>query len=161
MPVQLTDAEITELLSDPKPLPADYQKRIQTKTKGAHKEAELEITSEQGNEFRLVLRQSTLNSLDFSIILIYCFPNSNQVFRLRRYNGKSHEHTNKLEGDRFYDFHIHYATERYQTSGLREDAFAQVTSRYADLQTALNCAIQDCGFIAPASPQPGLFDEEE
>jgi hypothetical protein len=68
MPVQLTDAEITELLSDPKPLPTDYQKRIQTKTKGAHKEAELEITSEQGNEFRLVLRQSTLNSLDFSIM---------------------------------------------------------------------------------------------
>ncbi|MGH9838325.1 MAG: DUF6978 family protein [Blastocatellia bacterium] len=161
MPVQLTDAEIEQLLNDPKPLPADYQKRIQTKTKGAHKEAELEITSTQGNEFRLVLRQSTLNSLDFSIILIYCFPNSNQLFRLRRYNGKSHEHTNKLEGDRFYDFHIHYATERYQASGLREDAFAQVTSRYADPQTALGCAIQDCGFVTPANPQPSLFDEEE
>jgi hypothetical protein len=29
---------------------------------------------------------------------------------LRRCNGKSHEHTNIIESDKFYDFHIHTAT---------------------------------------------------
>jgi hypothetical protein len=68
------------------------------------------------------------------------------VFRLRRYNGKSHEHTNKIEGNKFYDFHIHYATERYQNTGFTEDAFAMITNRYNSFHGALNCMVQDCGF---------------
>jgi len=55
--------------------------------------------------------------LDFSIILAYCPEASNQLFRLRRYNGKSHEHTNTIEADKFYNYHIHTATERYQELG--------------------------------------------
>ena len=70
--------------------------------------------------------------MDFSLILGFFPKNSLQVFRLRRFNGKSHEHTNKLEKETFYDFHIHMASERYQSSGLREDAFALATDRYAD-----------------------------
>ena len=88
---------------------------------------------------------------------MYCWPNSNQELRLRRYNGKSHQHTNPLEDQRFYDFHIHTATERYQASGNREDTYAEASSRYADLDQALGCLIDDCGFVLPPGHQPDMF----
>jgi len=59
----------------------------------------------------------------------------------------------------FYDFHIHQATERYQDIGSREDAFAEPTDRYADLQSALRCLLTECGFEPPEVPDPPLFKE--
>lgn len=152
----LTDQEIAQLLLESKPLPENFQERIRLKSKRGHKEAELDITGIEGSSFRLILRQSTLNPLDFSAILAYQVPQSNALLRLRRYNGKSHEHTNKLENDRFYGFHIHKATRRYQESGLREDAFAELTERYADFDGALQCLWQDAAFVLPKGFQPGL-----
>ena len=83
------------------------------------------------------------------------------MFRLRRYNGKSHEHSNTIESQTLYDFHIHHATERYQLSGLREDTFAEPTNRYGDLHGAIGCMIEDCGLDVPKDPQLSLFGEEE
>ena len=68
-------------------------------------------------EFRIILRRNHINPLDFSVILAVRVPNSNQLFRLRRYNGNSHEHTNKIENEKLHDFHIHLATKRYQERG--------------------------------------------
>ena len=113
-----------------------------------------------GNEFRLVLRQSSLNPLDFSLILAVCPKDTNQVFRLRRYNGKSHEHTNHIEANTFYDFHIHTATERYQELGTREDAYAEPTNRFSDFHSALRCVLADCRFEVPEDPQRTLFEED-
>ncbi len=110
-----------------------------------------------GHNIAIILRQSDFNTLDFSIILAVSPSDSNQLFRLRRYNGKHGEHTNKIEGDTFYDFHIHQATERYQESGMNEDAFAEVTDRYADFHTALRCMLEDCGFETPEDAQQNLF----
>ena len=124
MPARYLDEDIAGLIQERKPLPADYRSRIQLKAKRGHKERQLEIRGASGNEFRIILRQSNSNSLDFSIILAVYPPQSNQPFRLRRYNGKSHQHTNIIENDMFYDFHIHKATERYQELGMREDSFA-------------------------------------
>jgi hypothetical protein len=70
-----------------------------------------------------------------------------QQFRLRRHNGKSHEHTNPIEKNTFYGFHIHTATERYQQSGYREDTYAEETNRYADYHGAIECMLRDCGFM--------------
>lgn len=106
----------------------------------------MDIQGAHGSKFRLILRQSVFNPLDFSVILAYCTPTTNRIFRLRRYNGRSHEHTNRIEGDRFYDFHIHMATERYQELGMSEDAYAEPTERFADLPSALQCLLEDCGF---------------
>jgi len=107
MPVQLTDAEIAELIVERKRLPEDYRSRIQVKPKRGHKERELDLIGESGSEFRIVIRQSSFNALDFSVILGYLPPSSTQLFRLRRYNGKSHEHSNLLEGHGpFYDFQV-------------------------------------------------------
>ena len=160
MAVNITDAEIAALIAEAKPLPNDYQKKTQTNPKRGHRERELDIQGANGNSFRLILRQSLFNPLDFSVILAWLPPQIGTPFRLRRYNGKSHEHTNTLESHKFYDFHVHRATERYQKSGLREDAFADPTDRYQYFGGALLCMIEECGFQLPGNPQSGLFETE-
>lgn len=150
MATLLTDSEIGALISEAKALPNNYRERVVLKPKRGHKERELPLTGSLGSEFRLILRQSSFNSLDFSVILAFVSPTTTQQFRLRRYNGKSHQHSNPLDGTPpFYDFHIHVATQRYQEAGFREDAFAEVTNRYADFNGALSCLFADCGFILP------------
>lgn len=104
MAVIFSDQEIAGLIQEPKPLPSDYQVKIQN-------------------------------------------------------NGKSHEHTNLIEGEIFYDFHIHQATQRYQEIGAREDTFAEPSNRFADFQQALKCLFNDCGFQMPYDPQGKLFEE--
>lgn len=158
MPVNLTDAEIAALVAEVKQLPDGYQQRVRTRPKRGHRERELDLVGVSGNKFRLILRQSSFNPLDFSVILAWMPAQSTALFRLRRYNGKSHEHSNSLESQTFYDFHVHQATERYQQSGLREDAYAEPTSRYQDFPGALHCLFHECGFQFPVGEQTGFFD---
>lgn len=157
MPVTLSDIQIAALIAEPKPLPVDYQVKVQTRPRRGHRERELSVKGSNGNDFQLILRESSFNPLDFSVILAYLLPQSNVLFRLRRCNGKSHEHTNKIEGGKFYDFHVHYATERYQESGFREDAFAEVTSRYQDFSGAVRCMLDECAFQLPSGDQMPLI----
>ncbi len=159
MPAKYSDSEIGRMIEERKPLPANYSSRIQLRDKRGHKERELNVAGMDGTQYRLIVRQSDFNTLDFSIILAVAPPGSNQLFRLSRHNGKSHEHTNQIEGDTFYDFHTHHATERCQESGSREDAFAEVTDRYADFHAALRCMLNDCGFETPEDAQQTLFEE--
>ena len=139
MAVTFTDQEIESLLQESKTLPADWRRRTRMVPKRGHREQHLDLAGDGGSEFRVILRQSTINIQDFSIILAVLVPQSTQVFRLRRYNGRSHEHTNHIEGESFYDFHVHLATERYQEIGAREDAYAEPTNRYGSIQDALCC----------------------
>jgi hypothetical protein len=154
-----SDQDISRMFQERKPLPADYRTRIQTRPKWGHKERELDIKGADEGDYRLILRQSISNPLDFSIILAYRPPKSNQLFRLQRCNGKSHEHTNPIEGETFYDFHIHQATERYQEIGANEDTYAKPTNRFADFQQAITCMLKDCGFEMPLDAQGSLFEE--
>jgi hypothetical protein len=155
----LSDQDIERLVKEKKSLPADYQGKIKVRPKRGHKERELDIKGEDGNDFRLILRQSLFNPLDFSVILVYRPAQSNILFRLRRYNGKSHEHTNPIEGGTFYDYHIHQATERYQQMGAREDTYAEPTNRFSEFHQAISCIIDDCGFEIPSGTQRSLFGE--
>jgi len=159
MAATFSDQDISRLIQERKPLPDDYRTKIQTRPKLGHKERELDIKGVDGGDYCLILRQSIFNPLDFSIILAYRPPKSNQLFRLQRYNGKSHEHTNPTEGETFYDFHIHQATEKYQEIGAREDTFAKPTDRFADFQQAITCMLIDCGFGKPLDSQGHLFEE--
>jgi hypothetical protein len=154
-----SEQDILGFLQEKKPLPPDYRARIQIRPKLGHKEREMDIEGVNGGEFRLILRQNAFNPIDFSVILAYRPPKSNLLFRLRRYNGKSHEHTNPLEGNTFYDFHIHEATERYQELGAREDTYATPSDRFADFQQAVSCMLKDCGFELPQGSQGRLFEE--
>lgn len=158
MPMTLSDVEIEGLLAEAKPLPDDYRSRAQTRAKRGHRERELDVAGVNGNKFRIILRQALSNPIDFSVILAWLPPQSTTPFRLCRYNGRSHEHTNAIEGQTFYAFHMHRATERYQRSGFREDTFAEPTTRYQDFSGALRCMIEECGFQLPASQQPDLFE---
>jgi len=160
MAVTYTDREIESLVLEHKPLPADWRCRTQMVSKRGHGERHLDVTSVGGSEFRVILRQSTVNVLDFTVILAVRDPESNEVFRLRRYNGKSHEHTNHIEGESFYDFHVHLATERYQEMGAREDAYAEPTDRYGTFRDALRCLLADANFDVPPEPEGDFFEED-
>ena len=98
------------------------------------------------------------NALDFSIILAVIPQGSNQPFNVRRYNGKSHEHTNHIEQNTFYDFHIHMATERYQDRNEEKvEAYAEPDERYSDFHGALRCILEDCNFQIPEGDQLTLL----
>ena len=160
MALTYSDLEIASLVQERKPLPADWRNRIHLRPKRGHDEGQLDLSGDAKSEFRLILRRSSINPLDFSIILAVRAPRSNVLFRLRRYNGRSHEHTNHIEDVTFYDFHIHCATERYQEIGAREDAYADQTDRYGGFDGALGCLIDDANFEVPAESQIDFFEEE-
>lgn len=158
MPITFSDQEIQSLISEPKPVSGDWDRLTTLRSKRGHEERQLELTGEHGNRFYLILRKNILNHLDFSVIMATPTPSSNKLFRLRRYNGKSHKHTNKIERETFYDFHIHYATERYQKLKYgREDSYAKPTNRYSDYQGAISCLIDDCNFKLHDTDQATLF----
>ncbi|MBT9159680.1 MAG: hypothetical protein AAGB97_03350 [Dehalococcoidia bacterium] len=155
--IVLNDVEISNLVQERKEFPSNYQSLFQTKSKKGHKEQELSLPRTDGSQFKVIWRENRINPLDFSLILAYIPPKTTALFRLRRYNGKSHQHTNKIEGETFYDFHIHQATERYQASGFEEDGFAITSLEYADIHGALDCFIRDCFIVLPVNRQPKLF----
>jgi len=100
MDVILTDQEIHALLEERKSLPADYSQKMVIRPKRGHKERERDVKGSEGSDFRIILRQSLFNPLDVSVILSYRPAQSNQLFRLKRCNGKSHQHTNPIEGNK-------------------------------------------------------------
>ena len=157
MAITFSDKDIALLVGERKPLPQDWRALLRLRSKRGHDERDLGCTGDLGGEFRVILRQNTLNALDFSAILAVHIPQSNRLFRLRRYNGKSHGHTNSIESETFYDYHIHIATERYQEIGAHEDAYAEVTERYHDLAGALDCMLTDAGFDVPLKTQLSLL----
>ena len=154
----LTDIEIEQLLIERKQMTISISELFEDlKDKRGHKGAEHFIPRADGSSFAIKVRLSNENPLDFSAILGYSPPNSNKLFLLRRYNGKSHEHRNKLEKEiAFYDFHIHTATERYQREGTKEEYFAVITDRYSTVHEALNCLISDCNVVLPPNSQLNL-----
>lgn len=156
--VRFSDEEIEEMIRDPKILPENFLDLLRLRPKRGHSEKDIDVIGNSGKNYRLILRQSKLNQLDFSIILSHCPEGTTQLFRICRFNGKSHQHTNFIEKDTFYDFHIHRATERYQDLGYNEEVFAERTSHYHDFTTALNYMLEYCSFKLPSKTQRTLFE---
>jgi len=159
--VYLTDTEIDSLVAILKPLPADYRSRLRFRSKSysnQHEEAQLEVEVTDTGTFRLMIRKNRLNPLDFSVILAFLPPERIRLLRLRRYNG-IHDHTNRIEGSHFRDFHVHYATQRYQEIGWAIDKFAEKTDRYKTLDGAIEICLNDCNFLRPEDErrQPRLI----
>ena len=158
MPITFSDQEIQSLISEPKPIPGDWNRLTTLRSRSGHERGQLELTGEHGSIFYLILRKNILNPFDFSVIMATLTLTSNKLFRLRRYNGNSHKHTNKIEGETFHDFHIHYATERYQKlEYAREDSYAKPTNQYSDYQGAISCLIDECNFELHDMDQATLF----
>lgn len=151
----LSDNEIQALIIEEKNTPDGLYPIKQMTERHQHKRKNLTLTCQSGHEFVIAIRQSALNMMDFSVILGYQLPGSFRIFRLRRYNGNSHQHTNLLENETLDGFHIHTATERYQSApGFKEDHFAAVTKAYYDLNSAIQCFLVDCGFRSPLDESP-------
>jgi hypothetical protein len=151
----LSEAAINELIVERKTIPDGLCPLTKLIERNRHLRREYEITCNTGNSFVVKIRRSLLNPFDFSAILGYQLPGVNTIFHLRRYNGKSHYHTNPLdENIGFRAFHIHTATERYQKIGAKVEHFAEITTRYADLEGAIQCLLADCGFRAPMEESP-------
>lgn len=94
----LTDKEIEDLILEQKVVPNNWFSRLEAKDKAhyQHQEKEIDIEGNDGNLFRVIIRQNKLNVLDFSIILALREKDSNMLYNLVRYNGKHpSKHTNK------------------------------------------------------------------
>lgn len=154
-----TDIEINDLINEAKNIDVnDYNNLLNlTKQRKQHLEKEVYIKKSDGSSFLIIIRKNKLNIMDFSVILGYLPSKTNSVFRLRRYNGKSHRHKNKIEKNSFYDFHMHTATERYQQLGMREDHYAEPTSKYSDVNGAVTNLFKDCLINIPSGGQPLLL----
>lgn len=151
----LSEVQISALIAEEKKIPDGLRPLSRQVERNQHRRRDYEVTGASGSEFLVFVRQSTLNPFDFSVILGYRVPGTNTVFRLRRYNGRSHRHTNAIERETIRGFHMHSATERYQRfPGSREDGFAETTNRYWNLESAIECLIEDCGFTSPMDDSP-------
>ena len=151
-PVDLTETEIMDLVNIPKQLPDNYKRQLKLRTRSysdKHEEAQMEIEGPSGSFFRIITRKSMTNPLDFTIIFGYVPPQKSKLLHIRRYNGKSHLHTNDIEGDTFFEYHIHYATERYQEAGWAIEKYAKLTDKYDNYDGALEYMLADCNFIKP------------
>ena len=143
MYVKYTDQQIAELITERKVLPDDW--RIQL-----NKHNNLYIIGENRNRFRLITNQNEKYLSDFSVILAVINPKTGATFRICRYNGMpKRPHNNKIEKQKIYGYHIHFATERYQKRGYDEETYAEETDRYNNLEGALQCLIQDANFELP------------
>jgi hypothetical protein len=127
-----------------------------------HEKRDYILESEDGSErFRLFVRQNKTVSDDFSCGLQW-LPAGSEELILTRYNGPSHRHPNRLEGDRL-DFvcHIHRTTERYLRANLKPEAFAELTTAYRTCGGALHCLAGDCRVagLETKADHPELFNE--
>ncbi len=163
----LTNKEIDDLVNEPKPVGMSTNEFMQKMKRKSGRAASFLQNShafqrQHGEgEWLLYARINEDNLLDFSCGLGFIPKARNKVFILRRFNGKSHQHTNKLDGhESFYDFHIHQATEKYQNSSYADEHYAERTDRYTRLEQALDCLLQDCKVTMSAEDnnQGNLFD---
>ena len=150
MEITYSKQKIKEFMQERKVLPNNWRDQL-------YKNKLLFVKGKNGNTFGLRIRQNNIYPLNFSAILTVREPLSNREFRLRRYNGPNHTHTNRIEREEINGCHIHFATKRYQLRGQREDGYAQSTNRYHDLSGALQCLINDANFEEPPQHQKELF----
>lgn len=145
----LTDAEVAELLADPKPLPRNFRRRLQLRRKRnrpSERYAKLDIESESGRRYRLWVKENTRITNNFSVGLLY-LPSTGAKVELLRCNGFHQEHRNRIEGTVIAvdTPHIHHRTERYQAVN-KPLHYAKVAYEYRDRKSALNFVARNFGF---------------
>lgn len=147
----LTDAQIQEFLT--------CQKRVENpgskaRTEGKHVRRDFRVVSEDGlHEFVLFTRQSTVIHESFSAGLRWKSKTGEEVI-LARCNGSDHPHGNSLERQEFgAQTHIHIATERYIVAGRKAESFANPTTQYVTLTSALHELVRMAN-IAGLQTQP-------
>ena len=151
MDIKYTDQQIAALIKERKVLPDDWRDQLD-------KNNSLYIIGESGSRFRIITNLNEKYPSDFSVVLAVIDPKTGAIFRIRRYNGMpKRSHNNKIEKQKIYGYHIHFATERYQERDYDEETYAEETNRYNNLEGALQCLIQDANLELPAQLELRLF----
>lgn len=115
------------------------------------------------DSFSLYMRQNELHENDFSCGISLIKQGENNL-TLARYNGSSHIHVNKLDGQRFeFECHIHEANPACLKLAKKIEDYAIATQRYTNLAGAIKCLLSDYNIIdinlGQLIQQGGLFDE--
>lgn len=161
----ITDDDIQKLISCPKEVTNPRARRKQID--GFERlDYQLKSIDEADYEFSIFIRRNLRPEMDndFSCGITWCSPGGEKLI-LKRYNGSSHLHGNKIEKEQIgKGFHIHTATERYIRANLKAEGFAASTSRYKTVDGALDCLVKDCNVAGLATTaditnQLGLFDD--
>lgn len=167
----IDDSEVRSLISEPKPLPRNWRRRLTLRPQRvgeSHQRAKLELESDSKKSYRVSLRHNSINLFDFSIILTFIDVDGRE-YRLTRFNGRHpSQHTNELEkidGNQccFFrnNFHKHIATERYQRAeGFEIDHYAEITDEYDSFDRALTRFLQVCGFYSESDRDQPLLPQE-
>lgn len=134
-----TDSQINQWMQVRKVLPPNWYATI-------WRQKTLYVWGDDNNRYRIIINDDFSYSLSFSVILLVYHVDTNEKTRLRRYDFHDTEHTNRLEGNSVYGYHIHKATERYQRNGYRIDDYAESTNRFSNIPGAIKCLIQDANF---------------
>lgn len=165
--VYFTDDQIAAMLRVPKGLAADSEIQLRPK---AHKngvvqlQGAIDVPGDDERTYRILVRCGRHKSDNFSVILcVLGSPTHDGEFRLRRYNGNNHEHTNELERDTIsFQYHMHTATERYQMHvPEKPDGYAVQRSGFTDYWEALKIMFEECGFVQPPGAQLTLREVDE
>ena len=143
----ISDTQINMYIQEKKVLPAGFSSSPPLKQRGRGEQYhfEQEVRGVTGNIYKIIIRVSLVNPSDFSIIFGILLNGA--LFIIRRYNGDSHIHTNKIEGIEVEGYHIHKASEKYQEKGFRPEGYAEKTVNYSNWRTALDVMLNENNFI--------------
>ena len=133
-----TDEELQALQEMPKTA-TNPQARWADKPRAmpSHRQRGFHVQGQDDARFAIYQRQNLLDKSDFSCGIRYC-PLGTTPLTLARYNGASHVH-----GQIRYRAHIHRATEPAIAAGRRPESHTTTTDRYATLEGALACLLED------------------
>ena len=107
--------------------------------------SKINVRDDFENRFEVFVRVNNEIPGDFSVGVIYRPEGYDKGIVLRRYNGNSHSHTNKIEREKIVrKFHIHEATERYQDAGYKAEDYATISTGYSTYQEAIDRMIDEC-----------------
>lgn len=133
----LTDDDLNGHLAAPKRVTNPGARWLEKP--GRHRQRNYIAVSDDGSSYRVYLRQNLDDERDFSCGLAL-MQRGGKSLSLVRYNGSSHVHD-----DIRYHCHIHRASAEAIAAGRKVDSRADETDRYATLEGALACLIEDCG----------------
>ena len=139
----ITDELIEKLLTVKKTVD---NPRARIKNEDGNERVNFNLSDDEGNKFVLYQRQNTILGMDddFSCGLSWVMP-SGENFTLVRYNGPSHNHPNKIEGNKVgLVTHIHKSSKRYLEETGKADGYAEATTKYKTLEGAVASLTADC-----------------
>ena len=86
MPRVIDDAQILDLLSEEKLLPANWESRLKPiqKANQVFKQRGFDLAGSKGHSFRVAVRHNELIPLDFSVILIFVDTDGSNFSSLKR-----------------------------------------------------------------------------